>query len=301
MEASTATATAPTLPKRGINMETTLKPATASSVTKNIHMDNPDALETPQTIPAQTKTQPPAKPRMPSWEDIAKQPATSKLSKEAQTKLAASQKAFREDGFVRDPPRPPTPRPNPKPIPTPVYFGGVPRGPIGTLRRALQLAMPKWAILNLSFIGNVALEVLCHKHLVDRLIADMKLLNYRHLPAYTPISTLDKGTEGYEKRIKILKAAAYRRWTWLTAQKRAPAAKKWYYDKAAALIKEDPSLETSLAPKKSTPATATTNTNPTTDSTTTTVTNKNVAPSPDHMDCDDDVENQAKGPGGESQ
>lgn len=51
----------------------------------------------------------------------------------------------------------------PKPKPSPVYFGTIPRGAIGKLRRGLQECLPKWAGLSISFIGASVTEVLCHE------------------------------------------------------------------------------------------------------------------------------------------
>lgn len=80
--------------------------------------------------------------------------------------------------------------PRVQPTPKAIYSGEVPRGPIGALRRALLLSLPKWTILGISYISNTALEILCHTELVDRLIATMKLLTFRHMEKYDPRAAL---------------------------------------------------------------------------------------------------------------
>lgn len=63
-----------------------------------------------------------------------------------------------------------------------MYFGNIPRGPIGALKEALMKCLPKWAILGILFIGASVTEILCHSPNKDRLIATLHFFRYKYLP-----------------------------------------------------------------------------------------------------------------------
>lgn len=177
-------------------------------------------------------------PAQRTWADVARIP---------ERKFEESRKALETAGFkaVPKPQRTGTQDVQPnrapvqiKPVPIAVYFGGVPRGPIGALRRALLLALPNWAALHLSFIGNTALEVLCHKPLVPRLVAVMKAHSFRHLELFDPA----KSIAGGEARLKANRQACLRRWAFNAENTRSPAAEAWYKEQADILLKLDPTL-----------------------------------------------------------
>ena len=119
------------------------------------------------------------------------------------------------------------------PSPVAVYFGGVTRGPIGSLRKALLLSVPKWAVLSLSFIGNSALEIICDRQLVDRLATTMKALGFRHLTTFNPRKSLNPSSTQLKKH-----AACYRRWMSAQASIYSPAAKAWYRQEASKLASQ---------------------------------------------------------------
>ena len=114
-------------------------------------------------------------PRL-SWAEVVRKPATTALPDSLQARLKVSRQALKALAS-----------PSAKPIIKTAHFGGVPRGPIGALCRALLLSPPKWAVVRISFIGITALEVLCHSQIVERLIATMKLVSFRHLEKYDPL------------------------------------------------------------------------------------------------------------------
>lgn len=184
----------------------------------------------------------------PTWADIAKNPAPDMLHEKTRDRLAESRRALAAAGFSRGP-RAPTGRQGPypaaqpqRPEPVPVYFGGVPRGPIGALKRALHMSIPKWAVLNLSFVGRTALEILCHKPLVDRLVAGMKLLNFRHLDRFNPLKVNSDGSSASESQLQKIRLSCFSRWVWEAALARSPAAAAWYNTNAERLETEDESL-----------------------------------------------------------
>lgn len=134
-----------------------------------------------------------------------------------------------------------------KPVPTAVYFGGVPRVPIGALRRALLLALSGWAALHLSFVGNSALKVLCHKPLVHRLVAVMKSHKFLHLELFDPAKPLSGG----DSRLKMSREAWLRRWSYNDVNTTSPVAREWYKQQFELLTKVHPSLKVEKpAPKK---------------------------------------------------
>ena len=126
--------------------------------------DNPEATKLLSVRP----------PRVP-WAEVTWKPAASALPYSLHAHLKLSRQAL--TSLVS---------PSAKTIIMAAYFGGVPRGPIGALIRVLLLPLPNWVVLEISFIGNTALYILCHTELVERLIAMMKLLSFRHLEKYDP-------------------------------------------------------------------------------------------------------------------
>ena len=201
-----------------------------------------------------------------SWADVARTGTEQALPSDMQARFAKSRDALKAKGFN------PMPRPAPRtttengqngqqpprpalaqPVPVPVYFAGVPRGPIGDLRRALLECMPKWCVLSLSFIGSSICEVLCHNTLSQRLIAGMKLLGFRHLGAYSALRP--KADDALTAK---LRTACVRRWLATEAKTFSPVAKTWYSAQAEAAMAADPSIREALAkdtPPDTAPAT----------------------------------------------
>ncbi|MEM1009160.1 MAG: hypothetical protein AAGJ35_09155, partial [Myxococcota bacterium] len=177
-----------------------------------------------ETAPSNKATAPPTAPpkakeytKKISRADMVRQQKLSNLPVEVQEKFKKFAHALNSLGFKptpRPPPRPQNqngdaPQIKLKPRPVPVYLGGIPRGPIGKLRAMLRQCLPKWSVLNISFIGNSATELLCHDPLVDNLIADMKLLGYRHIPNYDPVREMNTDAATLRGR-----ANCYQRWRW---------------------------------------------------------------------------------------
>lgn len=113
-----------------------------------------------------------------------------------------------------------------KPDLKPVYFSGIPRCPVGQLRKALSTCLPNWSMLGISFIGSYACEFVCHAQYVDRLIATLKQFNYRHLPHYDP-AVVKSTTLSPEKELYLL-SKCHARWSVLTSKVSHPTAKEWY-------------------------------------------------------------------------
>lgn len=213
-------------------------------------INQPDNSETPSVPgdPGPTTSISRAGPRQPklSWVDIA-QKGIGSLPSGLQARLRSSMQSLGAAGFKA---RRPTPNPHanmPKPDPVPVYFGNAPRGPIGHFKRALFECLPKWAVLSVSFIGASTAEILCHKTLVPRLIATMRLLRYRHLPDYNPREARS-GTP--EDMARSYKAACYQRWHKLAASALSPACKSWYTSQAEALLASDNGLDEVPPPQR---------------------------------------------------
>lgn len=114
------------------------------------------------------------------------------------------------------------------------------RGPVGALRRAFEVSIPKWVVLSLSFMGSSSVEILCHEDLTDRLVAGMKLLGFRHLPKFNPagLNSSGKYTDSEWAQLR----ACYRRWSSAAFQTTSPVSKAWYEEKVRALLAGEPSL-----------------------------------------------------------
>ena len=130
-----------------------------------------------------------------------------------------------------------------KPEPEAVYFGGIPRGPIGKLRRALRNALPKWAILSISFIGDSVTEILCHKALVQRLIAALKFMKFRHLKNYDPTSAV--GDTDEDQNTIQYRGSCYHRWLNASKKTYSEVCKVWYEKQAEALMVRHPNISKS--------------------------------------------------------
>lgn len=106
--------------------------------------------------------------------------------------------ALNESRFRSQRPAPP-PHTERSQVPVAVYFGNVPRGPIGKLKRALFECLQRWAVLSISLIGAEVTEILCNKGLVERLVATMRIFRYSHLPIYDPTITISETVSDEEK------------------------------------------------------------------------------------------------------
>lgn len=168
-----------------------------------------------ETAPAEA----PAHTTRLSWAEAAKKPPAEALPEPLQRRIEESKRAMLQPGIGPADRGTTGARPQPKAL----YFGRVPRGTIGTLRRALHASVPKWAVLNLSFVGTSAPEILCHAPLSDRLTARMKLLGFCHVSNFNPLST----STGPSKNEKAQLAACYRRWSPAAAQTSSAVSQAW--------------------------------------------------------------------------
>ena len=201
-------------------------PKTASKAQKTASQsDSQNPPPTPSTAAPKPTTRSQASRK--SWADIAKQ-SRPQIPTQIQSRVEETRKALLAAGFKAS---------TPKPKPIAVYFGKVPRGPLGSLRKALLVSLPRWAILGLSFIGNQALEVLCHAPLKDRLIATMKSLRFSHLTTYDPCTPI-QGRDAKQSR-----KSCFRRWSHSAASTPSDAARKWYLESASKLSDAEPILE----------------------------------------------------------
>ncbi len=187
-----------------------------------------------------------------SWADIAKdrRPSLETLPEEAQNRFKESSKSLAAIGFRPVPGRrrkssAPGAAPEntknhekEKPKVTPLYFGGIPRGPIGKLRAELRKCLPKWTILHLSFIGNTVTEILCHEPLVDKLVGGMKLLGFRHIPNYDPLK--EKNTDDATLRARV---NCYNRWRWGADSSHSEVSRQWFKEKMESLAAEHPAVK----------------------------------------------------------
>ena len=71
---------------------------------------------------------------------------------------------------------------SPEPKPTAAYFRNIKRARLGQVRKALkQILTHPWAVLGLSFIGKSVVEIVCHKALVDQVVAKLRLIGAVHV------------------------------------------------------------------------------------------------------------------------
>lgn len=209
---------------------------------------------------SQNKEKPNPKPPKTSWADIAKskRPAINALSEKEQSLFKETTKNLAALGFKpvtiqrrRQAPSGTESAANndkavEKPKPVPVYFGGLPRGPIGKLRAELRKCLPKWSILHLSFIGNSATEILCHEHLVDKLVGGMKLLGFRHIANFDPLQK--KNTDDATLRGRV---NCYNRWRWGAETSYSEVSREWFKTKMETLAKESPEVKEAADEKHS--------------------------------------------------
>ena len=127
-----------------------------------------------------------------------------------------------------------------KPDPEAVYIGDLPRGPIGKLRRSLNKALPKWAVLNISFIGDSVTEILCHKPLVPRQVATVKLMKYRHLAKYDPTAAV--GKDDNDSTTIQYRGSCYHRWQNAAKKSYSVVCKEWYTKQAESLMVRYPNI-----------------------------------------------------------
>ena len=164
-----------------------------------------------------------------------------------QPNLAKAKTALRKAGFFGPPPKPDL---------TPVYCGGIPRSPVGALRKALTLCLPKWAVLGISFIGKYAVEFLCHKPLIDRLVTTLKSLGYQHIPGYDPAEIKNQALS-QDAKLSIWNSC-HQRWSVCSTKVFHPTAKEWYTSNASSLFNsklKGIELPAKVLPKTNAPAT----------------------------------------------
>lgn len=100
-------------------------------------------------------------------------PGRKVLTKELQSHMTESVNLLTSSDFH---PRRVRQRPDAaiKPTPVAVYFGDIPRCPIGALKKALMKCLPKLAILGISFITASVTDILCLSAHKDRVIATLQ-------------------------------------------------------------------------------------------------------------------------------
>ena len=211
-------------------------------------------LETPQDLLKPKVVQTAARSGPVQWTEVVKK-GISSLPDNVQARFTQTMQTLKAAGFQAQRPAPrhgPAQPYNPKPIPTPVYFGNIPRGPIGALKRALQQCLPKWAVLSISFIGTSVTEILCHRPLRERLIAGMSLLRYRHLSDYDPKKAMDPTASADIHR--SFKATCLRRWTAMATRSISEVCRTWYKAQSEGLLAEDKDLDkVPFIPKRTQP------------------------------------------------
>lgn len=83
------------------------------------------------------------------------------------------------------------------------------------------------------------LEVLSDEPLVQRLVANMKGHNFRHLQLFNPATSLFGG----ESRTQVRWVACFRCWCCNAEETRSPTAKQWSNDQTLLLKDLDPSVK----------------------------------------------------------
>lgn len=116
------------------------------------------------------------KPMVNSWAEVAKMSRPVMPTAAAASQLTDSRKILLRNGFMSASQQ----------SPTPVYFGGVHRGTVGKSKRCILEggALPKWAMLEVSFIGTSTVLVMCQEPLVLRLLATTKRVGFRHIEKF---------------------------------------------------------------------------------------------------------------------
>ena len=140
--------------------------------------NEPEAMHTAEEEPQQATAQasePIDETRAPSFaEAVRKNLRVSQLGPLAQEKFAQLRSIASSYA-----PTPRTPRAHNSSV-TPLYFRAR-RGPIGQLRRALREHLPGSALLNLCFIGQGTLEILCSEAHKEKLIYVMNKARMSHI------------------------------------------------------------------------------------------------------------------------
>lgn len=111
-----------------------------------------------------------------------------------------------------------------------VYFK-VNRGPVGQLRNALKESLPPTALLNLSFIGQGCLEVICNKEHKDKLIFVMNKSRLPHIKEATilqPHGPRRNGSTPSAPELQKNMDLATKRLVYLISKIRPGAARAWY-------------------------------------------------------------------------
>lgn len=182
----------------------------------------------------------------PSWASIAARPSIDSVNHVLQSRIQSTRFSLAASGFA------PTPVRNRRPDAVAAYFGGVPSGPKGAFRRILLAdhSIPRWALLGISFVGNGIAEIVTHSPLMDRLVAVMRLLGYRHLKSHDPAATsavIRKFTTGHSSETTTLAVTACaRRWGREIRTSKSAAAKAWYTTQIDKLVLKYPSVKDAL-------------------------------------------------------
>ncbi len=195
-----------------------------------------------------TQSQPstPATDTIPSWADaVRKNLPVNRLQQEDQDRLRALRSRVASFRPVRR-------------ISTEALYFRARRGPIGELRRALKESLPPSALLNLSFIGQGCLEIVCNTAHKGKLVYVMNKINmsqikeasvlYPHGPRRAPHPN---PVEDEKRNVSL----ALKRVSMICEKLGAGPAKSWYEKTLASLkAKAAPAQEEEgLGQEKETP------------------------------------------------
>lgn len=207
----------------------------------------PQAIDLPSSHPMRQTVNEQVRP---SWASVAAQPGLPAINPIMRERILATRSQLAAGGFAPYPAQHAPHRRAPRPTPVAVYFAGVPRGPVGMLRRALLAdhSLPKWALLAISFAGHDSVEILAHGPLVDSLTAVMQLLGYRLVRNYDPAAP--HGSDRTEAQARGTPSRAAKacatRWHRCAHTTQGPAAKEWYQRQVEDLCKTFPALRNDL-------------------------------------------------------
>lgn len=180
-----------------------------------------------------------------TWAEIARTPRMESLAPAMQDRVEKTKQSLQDSGFAPTTQIRKKEENSSRPIPTAVYFAGVPRGRISVFRKALmqQHALPGWAILSLSFIGQSIVEIITHKPLHDRLTSVMSMCGYRLLKHYDPTKGRAMDAANSQEGIAPTNATACMyRWTNCMQSARPGAAKTWYKEQVERLTCKYPDM-----------------------------------------------------------
>ena len=102
----------------------------------------------------------------------------------------------------------------------------------------LRECLPKWSILNISFIGNSVTEILCHESMADHLVGGMKLLGYRHIPSYDPVREMNTDAATLQGRTNC-----YQRWRWSAENAFSEVSREWFAKQMDGLATKHPEVK----------------------------------------------------------